>query len=224
MSGERALPGLGLYGFWTSGSNGYRNQQGGNYRMISALLNRKVKSRVTALPGSPTYGDVYIVPSGAGSHPNEVALREYDTDGVTPIWYYYVPAKGWMFWVEDESKFYHWNGTAWTESFPEYVPPATTISTKTGNYVAVSGDFNGRTVILMDVGTANTVTINTGLTGTEPLTVIQKNAGQTTIVAGVGVTLLYAETPKLRVVNSHVSIIPLGSNTYSITGDVELAP
>lgn len=224
MSGERALPGLGLYGFWTSGSNGYRNQQGGNYRMISALLNRKVKSRVTALPGSPTYGDVYIVPSGAGSHPNEVALREYDTDGVTPIWYYYVPAKGWMFWVEDESKFYHWNGTAWTESFPEYVPPATTISTKTGNYVAVSGDFNGRTVIIMDVGTANTLTINTGLTGTEPLTVIQKGAGQTTILAGVGVTFLYAETPKLRVVNSHVSIIPLGSNTFSITGDVELAP
>lgn len=224
MAGERQLPGLGLYAFWTSGSNGYRAQQGENYRKISALLDRKVKSRVTVLPGSPAVGDIYIVRSDDGTNPNKVALREYDTDDATAIWHYYTPSKGWMFFVEDESKFYHWTGASWTESFPEYVPPASTISAKIANYVAVSGDFNGRTVITMSVASGNTVTVNAGLTGTEPLTIVQLGVGQTSIVPGVGVTIHYTETLKMRKQNGTFTLIPIATDTYVLTGDVELAP
>ncbi len=219
MAGERALPGLGLFGFWTAGSNGYRAQQGSNYRVISALLNRKVLSRVTALPGSPTLGDIYIVPSGAGSNANEVAIRDYDTDDSTPIWHYLTPDKGWMFWVDDESKFYHWNGSAWTE-----FPVPTVVSDHTGDYAAVAADFNGRTVTTMTVGSANTFTVNSGLTVKEPATIIQMGAGQTTIVAGGGVTIHYPETLKIRGQYSMVSLVPLAADTYLLVGDVEAAP
>lgn len=109
----RTLPGLGLTGYWDLGADGWKDAMDINLRVLSVIAGGLVKSRVTALPGSPALGDIYIVPSGAGSHPNEIAV--YDGPTGAGAWVYLVPMKGWAFYVEDEGKNYQFNGTAWAE-------------------------------------------------------------------------------------------------------------
>jgi hypothetical protein len=102
-------------------------------------------------------------------------------------------------------------GAAWPAfSFP---------TAKTANYTAVSSDFSGNKAIEMDLAGANTFTVNSGLTGIEPLIVIQKGLGQTTIVAGSSVTILSSAGLKLRAQNSICSLIPMGTNIYRMSGD-----
>ena len=99
--------------------------------------------------------------------------------------------------------------------------PAFSRSVKTANYVAVTGDFSGNKEIEMGMATANTFTVNSGLTGIEPLAISQGGAGQTTIVAGVGVTIYSAGGAlKLRVQQSVATLIPIGSNVYRLAGDI----
>lgn len=110
---KRTLPGLGLTAFWPQGDDTWKDEMDANIRALSALVNGSVKSRVTALPGSPSVGDIYIVPSGAGSNPNQLAV--WDGDSGSEAWVYLVPNAGWAFYVEDESKNYQWSGAAWAE-------------------------------------------------------------------------------------------------------------
>lgn len=99
--------------------------------------------------------------------------------------------------------------------------PAFSRSVKTASYVAVTDDFSGNKEIEMDVATANTFTVNSGLTGIEPLAISQGGAGQTTIVAGAGVTIRSAGGAlKLRVQESVATLIPLGSGVYRLAGDI----
>ena len=103
----RTLPGLGLSGFWTLGEDNWKDANDVNLRTLSALTQPVVLSRVTALPGSPTDGDIYIVPDGAGSNPNEIAIRD------NGAWVYLVPEEGWTAYVADANENVQFNGTDW---------------------------------------------------------------------------------------------------------------
>lgn len=107
MAGERTLPGLGLTGFWTAGSDGWGTQNDVNLRMLSALTQAFAISQITPLPGSPTNGDIYIVPAGAGAEANKIAVRD------NGAWVYLTPVEGWRVWVRDEDITVVYNGTAW---------------------------------------------------------------------------------------------------------------
>lgn len=76
-------------------------------RAMWNLTNKVAISRTTTLPGSPTDGDIYIVPAGAGSHPEEIAFR---SEGA---WLYLVPEKGWMSYVADSGSLVIHDGTHW---------------------------------------------------------------------------------------------------------------
>lgn len=106
---ERTLPGLGLTGFWDLGFNGWNTANDINLRLLSALVQPRAISRTTALPGSPTNGDIYIVPDGAGSNPNEIAIRD------NGAWVYVVPAEGFTFYVADANENVQFDGTDWVE-------------------------------------------------------------------------------------------------------------
>lgn len=114
MAGERAFPGLGISGFYTDGSNGWADTLSPDLRMLSALVQPRAKSRVTALPGTPTAGDIYIVPSGAASNPNEIAIWDNST------WVYFVPTEGYTMYVIDEDRFVTFLGTSWVEAYMLY--------------------------------------------------------------------------------------------------------
>jgi uncharacterized protein DUF2793 len=118
MSGERALPGVGLYGFWTPGSSGYNTNLDISLRKASALLQCSVKSRVTALPGSPSDGDMYIVPHSAGSNADQIAIRD------NGAWVYFVPTEGWKAWCQDTDEVATFDGSIWTAQFAPRTAPA----------------------------------------------------------------------------------------------------
>lgn len=105
---SRALPGLGLNGFWALGESGWKTGADQNWLALSSLVQLSVISRTTALPGSPSNGDIYLVPSGAGSDPNKVAVRD------NGAWVYLSPSEGWRAWVKDVDELVVFNGSAWT--------------------------------------------------------------------------------------------------------------
>jgi hypothetical protein len=104
---SRALPGLGLMGGRAAGESGWATEMNTNLLTLSATGQLAVKSRVTALPGSPTNGDIYIVPSSDGTNPNKVAVRD------NGAWVYLTPSTGWRAYVIDEGMVCLFNGTAW---------------------------------------------------------------------------------------------------------------
>lgn len=104
---SRTLPNLGLTGFWDLHSGGWKPGMDSNLLTLSALVQPVVKSATTALPGSPTDGDVYIVPSSAGSNPNKIAIRD------NGAWTYVTPKTGWEVYVIDTASRLRWSGTAW---------------------------------------------------------------------------------------------------------------
>lgn len=82
-------------------------------RALDAVIQIAVISKDTASPpASPADGDRYIVappPSGDWSgHDGNIAAFQ---DGA---WMFYEPRKGWLAWVEDESRFHVHDGAAWS--------------------------------------------------------------------------------------------------------------
>jgi hypothetical protein len=78
------------------------------------LSNLTAKDKdLTTVPVSPTDGDCYIIPSGAGTvwsgHTNKVTF--YDAD--TTTWIILVPEEGWTCYVQDEDREYIYTGAAW---------------------------------------------------------------------------------------------------------------
>lgn len=109
MAGERIVPGIGLTAFWDEGSDGWKPGMDANLLKVSVLTQCSVISQTTALPGSPTNGDMYIVPSGAGSNPNELAIRD------NGAWAYFTPTEGFLVYVKDTDKYMKFDGSAWAD-------------------------------------------------------------------------------------------------------------
>lgn len=107
MTEPRSFPGLGLIGAWPLGDDTYKPDLDADLRTLSVVAQLTVLSKVTALPGSPTNGMIYIVPSGGDA--KKIAIRD---DGA---WVYLVPAEGWFAWVADEDKLYVHDGSDWIE-------------------------------------------------------------------------------------------------------------
>lgn len=100
---SHTFPGIGLVGGRDAGEDGWATEMNNNLLLLSVTGHLTAKSRVTALPGSPTNGDIYIVPSPD----NRVAVRDQGA------WVYYVPTEGWRAWIADEDILVVFNGTAW---------------------------------------------------------------------------------------------------------------
>lgn len=109
---KRTLPGLGLEAYFDLGENGWNDEFDENFRKLSFLVDGRVKSRTTNLPGTGADGDVFIVPVGQ-TNQNQVAIWDGPTG--SKAWVYYPASKGWAFYVLDENKNYQFNGTAWVE-------------------------------------------------------------------------------------------------------------
>lgn len=215
MAGERQLPGLGLYGYWTSGSNGWGTQHSDGIRAVSALLQGKAISRTTVLPGSPTNGDIYIVRSDDGTNPNKIALRD------NGAWVYLTPVEGWRIYVADEKGFVRYDGSAWASedvSVREFTGTTDT---------AVLADANN--IILANNASAMTGTIppNSSVAfkvGTV-LTYINKGAGVLTLAQGAGVTIHPA--PAFTLVSAGqwavLSVLKIGTDEWVLTGQTVAA-
>lgn len=134
MAGERALPGLGLRAYWTVGSNNWDQQHDPDTRKLSVLVQAAVISRTTNLPGSPSNGDIYIVPVGQ-TNENQIAARD------NGAWVYFAPAEGFLVHVNDDDEFVKWTGSAWVAFKPGTVLPE--ITGKAGKVLKVNAGATG---------------------------------------------------------------------------------
>ena len=104
---ERTLPGLGLTGFWPLGADGWKDAMDANLRLLSAAAQLSVISRTTALPGSPTDGNIYIVPDAAPEFGGQIAIRD------AGAWVYVPPKNGMRVWIQDEENLRVYDGSLW---------------------------------------------------------------------------------------------------------------
>jgi hypothetical protein len=101
-------------------------------------------------------------------------------------------------------------------------PTVTSINAQTSSYTLVLSDKN--VLVQMNVASANNLTVppNSSVAfaiGTT-LTVLQYGAGQTTIVAGSGVTVNGTPGLKLRAQWSLVSLVKIATDTWVVSGDL----
>jgi hypothetical protein len=100
------------------------------------------------------------------------------------------------------------------------------VNTQTASYTLVLGDA-GKTVE-MNVASANNLTVPPNSSVAFPVgtvvEVCQVGAGQTTVVAGSGVTIRTPETLVLTGQWSTVSLRKRGTDEWVLAGDVEAAP
>lgn len=106
---NRSMPGLGLRAF-DANEDGWGDEYNADHQKLSALVNRRVKSRTTSLPGSPSIGDIYIVPVG-DANANAVAI--WDGEAASEAWVYLTPNTGWHLYVVDDEENVQWTGAAW---------------------------------------------------------------------------------------------------------------
>ena len=93
--------------------------------------------------------------------------------------------------------------------------------TEGGDRTLSNSDFDGDVIILGTSGSLQTFTIESGLTSTEPLTIIQTGAGQILVDEGTGVSIIEPDGEiKSRKLGSAFQIIPIGSDTYHLVGDL----
>lgn len=87
------------------------------------------------------------------------------------------------------------------------------------DHVVTDADLAGNVALKCNSASANTVTVNTGLIGTEPLTVVQTGVGQTSFVAGSGVTI-NSLNGNLSITGQFGSatLIPDGADNYILIG------
>ena len=90
-----------------------------------------------------------------------------------------------------------------------------TINTQTGtSYTLLTADNDGKTYLRMTNASANTVTITTALT--KPVSISQRGAGTTTLVADTGVTL--NGTLAFTAQHQTKTVIPIGSGVFDVVG------
>lgn len=99
-------------------------------RRLDGLVQLSVIDRaLNTPPGSPADGDCYILgaaPTGAWSTFDEHDLVIY----IGTSWVRYAPLDGWLAYVQDEDKFYHYNADSpaeWTELATGGASPTTTL-------------------------------------------------------------------------------------------------
>lgn len=196
--------------------------------LLQGVWGGVVSAGLDASPGSPAEGDAYIIggtPTGAWSgRANRIAVR------VGGAWRF-LPGNaadgsplamgtrqvGLTVFDRAAGLFRTWTGAAWQVLLTRPV----TVRQETGSYVLVAADFIGGTVIRMNVAGAHTVTVNAGLGAGQPIEVVQSGAGQTSFVAGVGVTIVSeAGNLKLRAQHTRARLLPIGTDTYLLTGDL----
>lgn len=185
-------------------------------------------------------GKVWIPASGAtGAWSGKAGQPALCT--AANAWRFFTPAEGWKAYVLDENAEYTHDGSAWVAG--SGIASVTSVNGATGAVTLTAGDIvaaiNDETasytavlsdeVVIMDNASANNFTVPPNSSVAFPigcfLEVWQKGAGQTTIVAGSGVTILYHAdlTLKLKGQNSGCSLRKVATDTWRLIGDMEPA-
>ena len=105
---------LGTTWGWNLGENNWKASHDKNLRALDALTQAHIIERVlTTPPASPADGDCYIPATGATGAWAGQANNFARWNGISSVWEFWTPRKGWMVFNESDNYSYRWNGTAW---------------------------------------------------------------------------------------------------------------
>lgn len=113
---SRILPNLGLDAFFLPGESGWDDEVSRNFLLLSVLTQGGVLEMVSATPGSPANGDVYLFSDTHPTEPNKIAIRDDDA------WLFVTPLEGWRVYDRDADALKIFTGTVW-ETFTAALPP-----------------------------------------------------------------------------------------------------
>lgn len=206
---------------------------------VAAWAQPVVISIEDAPPSSPADGDMYLVGTGAGDfsgHNDDLAYW----DDVTGVWLFFSPGEQFLVLnMEDGVQYRYTLSGGWVATAGG--SGVVSVNGSTGAVVLTDGDILGSVttytasqtavisneVVQMNVASANDYTIppnsSVGFPIGRVLEVWQMGAGQTTIVAGSGVTILKGSsvTLSLKEQNSGCSLRKTATDTWRLIGDME---
>jgi hypothetical protein len=174
-----------------------------------------VLDRITSVPGSPTIGDRYLFASGTYA-----GVIEWNGSFWSYVLENTAATVGTLVTAVKNNTTYRWSGSAWVTYTQQKVIDLS-LSRKTDDYTLVIAD-NGQ-VVEMNKGTANTLTVPSGVfTAGQQVLITQYGAGQTTI-AGSGVTLR-SDGGKLKINTqySSASILFISATEAYVFGNLAL--
>ncbi|WP_051910066.1 DUF2793 domain-containing protein [Paenirhodobacter enshiensis] len=233
---QRALPGLGLRGFYDAGYEGWGTPLSEDLRVLSVLTAGSALSRTTVLPAAGATGDIYIVPADAAANADQIAV--WDGESGSEAWVYLAPVTGVIVWLADEAASVRWEGSSWNlisssagmsgsdirAALDGLIGTAwrkVSLQSSTAAYALTDADLAGNVIRTLTSATAVTLTVPAGLTGTEPMTIVQGGAGTVTVSAASGVTIKsYGSKLSLAGQEAWATLIPLGSDTYRLGGNL----
>lgn len=144
---EQNTPNLNFSFRYTLGESGWNTgYDNNNWRVLEMLLRGNVISATTtAEPGSPTDGDLYIVPASAtgtnwAGQDGDIAYYDGSASGGGDSWFFFTPLEGMRFFAADESQPYLYDGTGWDYEANYYGAYANDAAAASGSpAVAVGG-------------------------------------------------------------------------------------
>lgn len=212
-----ALTNLGINYAWSIGENGWKAGMDFNLAILDLLAQGIITvdpKSVTAQPGSPTNGAVYILASvhtGALWGPrleNDIAI--FYTAG----WIFVTPLEGWTLYDRVNNKYWLFDGATWVDNLLPYLRPVATAA-KTANYQLGLADH--QQIIRMN-GTSLTLTIPTNATTAIPLgfeATMINNAATSCTLSQAGVTLRGAPTATLTQ-NQYTRWQKIGTDEWAV--------
>ncbi len=82
------------------------------FALLDIMVRGHVTDRLTAQPGSPVDGQVWIL-TGSPTGAQWGSRSEHDIAIFYSGWHFFVPKEGWVKWVEDENTPYRFDGSSW---------------------------------------------------------------------------------------------------------------
>ena len=212
------MPGLGLRAFYDPGQRNWGTSVSKDLRTLSVLVQARALSRSTALPAGGSVGDVYLVPEGAPTNANALAL--WDGEPGAEDWVFLTTQPGWQVWIADEARHVRFDGTAWVAvPRPGIVPIRTLTATAHTLEVVDTGciiETTGSSAVTVTIPDEASVPFEIGTL----VNVTQVGAGIATIAAAAGVSLngVTAGSVALDGQWSGVALVKRGADAWVIQG------
>ena len=109
MAGRTLAGSIGLTGDWDLGENNWKDANDLNLLKLSVLTQGRALELVSATPGAPAEGDIYLF---SDTHPTQAGkIAIYDE----AAWLYLTPGEGWRMWDVDSDFMREFDGTTWIE-------------------------------------------------------------------------------------------------------------
>lgn len=185
----RALPNLGLMGFFDLGEDGWDDEMSLNLLKLSVLVQPVVLDLVAAEPGAPALGDVVVLDETHATHPNEIAV--WDGAAGEEAWVYIEPVEGWKVYSLAAGEELRFDGAAWIEANPDVGGPSVVQDEPDAAYDVAAIDMGK--YIRLTGGAAKTINVRPEATEALPANgewhFRNTNIGDATFVEGSGVTV-----------------------------------